>query len=78
MGDSGRLVVAGGAMTVALAAALAALVLAIAALLSVLRSRLCTAMKIVWVGVVLAARFLGSLAWFAVGRRSTEHRATSH
>ncbi|MFE2875091.1 PLD nuclease N-terminal domain-containing protein [Streptomyces roseus] len=78
MGDTGRLVVAGGAMTIALAAALAALILAIAALLSVLRSRLCTATKIAWAAVVLAAPFLGSLAWFALGRRGTARRTASH
>ncbi|MFB7781975.1 PLDc N-terminal domain-containing protein [Streptomyces vinaceus] len=77
MGDTGRLVLAGGAMTVALAAALAALVLAIAALLSVLRSGLCTAAKILWVAVVLAAPFLGSLAWFALGRSRARRRTAS-
>ncbi|ROQ88950.1 phospholipase D-like protein [Streptomyces sp. 2132.2] len=68
MGDTGRLALAGGAMSIALAAALAALVLAIAALLSVVRSGLCTAMKVLWVAIVLAAPFLGSLVWFALRR----------
>ncbi|MEU9127596.1 PLD nuclease N-terminal domain-containing protein [Kitasatospora sp. NPDC048540] len=76
MGDTGRLVLAGGAMTVALAAALAALLLAVAALVSVVRSRHCTATKILWLAIVLLAPFLGSLAWFALGRRG--RRAASH
>ncbi|MFI1769770.1 PLD nuclease N-terminal domain-containing protein [Streptomyces sp. NPDC020800] len=78
MGNTGRLVVAGGAITIALAAALAALLLALAALVSVLRSRLCNATKILWVAIVLVSPFLGSLAWFALGRRGTEHRTASH
>ncbi|WP_267002877.1 MULTISPECIES: PLD nuclease N-terminal domain-containing protein [unclassified Streptomyces] len=78
MGNTGRLVLAGGAMTTALAAALAALLLAVATLLSVLRSRHCNAMKALWVAIVLAAPFLGSLAWLTLGRRAGEHRTASH
>ncbi|MGW2994049.1 PLD nuclease N-terminal domain-containing protein [Streptomyces sp. NPDC001193] len=77
MGDTGRLALAGGVMATALAAALAALLLAIAALLSVLRSGHCNAVKILWVVIVLVAPFLGSLAWFALGRRGIEHRTAS-
>ncbi|MEV4611098.1 PLD nuclease N-terminal domain-containing protein [Kitasatospora sp. NPDC049258] len=78
IGDTGRLVLAGGVMTMALAAALAALLLAVAALVSVLRSRLCNATKILWLAIVLFAPFLGSLAWFAFGRRGTGRRTASH
>ncbi|MFF4098742.1 PLD nuclease N-terminal domain-containing protein [Streptomyces sp. NPDC001903] len=64
-------------MAIALATALAALLLAVAALLSVLRSEHCNAAKALWVVIVLAAPFLGSLVWFALGRRGTEHRKAS-
>ncbi|MFI5666294.1 PLD nuclease N-terminal domain-containing protein [Streptomyces sp. NPDC051704] len=77
MGDTGRLALAGGAMAIALAAALAALLLTVAALVSVLRSSHCNAAKILWLAIVLVAPFLGSLAWFVLGRRGTEVRTAS-
>jgi Phospholipase_D-nuclease N-terminal len=42
---------------------------AILALVSILRSGQDVVLTVVWCGVVLVAPLLGSLAWFAVGRR---------
>lgn len=47
---------------------LAYVVLFVRALLSVLRSPHSGGMKLVWCVVILAAPFLGSLAWFVIGR----------
>lgn len=52
------------------------LALVISALVSVLRSRLGGGMKFFWAVVVLAAPVLGSLAWFVIGRRDAERRAS--
>ncbi|MFJ9783212.1 PLD nuclease N-terminal domain-containing protein [Amycolatopsis sp. NPDC101161] len=48
---------------------LAFVVLFLAALVSILGSRLTGGMKLVWVIFAFCAPFLGSLLWFAVGRR---------
>lgn len=48
---------------------LAFVVLFVAALVSILGSRLTGGMKLVWVIFAFCAPFLGSLLWFAVGRR---------
>ncbi len=51
-------------------AAVAAFVLFIAALVSILKaSRASTGEKVIWVLVVLILPLLGSIVWFAVGRR---------
>lgn len=52
------------------------LALVIGTLVSVLRSALGGGMKFLWVVVVLAAPVLGSLAWFVIGRRDAERRAS--
>jgi hypothetical protein len=41
----------------------------VGALVSVLRSRLPGGMKLVWCVLVVVAPFLGSLLWFAIGRK---------
>ncbi|HEY3472919.1 MAG TPA: PLD nuclease N-terminal domain-containing protein [Amycolatopsis sp.] len=51
------------------AVVLAFAVLFLAALISILGSRLTGGMKLVWVIFAFCAPFLGSLLWFAVGRR---------
>ncbi len=48
---------------------LAFVVLFLAALISIVGSRLTGGMKLVWVIFAFCAPFLGSLLWFAVGRR---------
>ncbi|MGW5714659.1 PLD nuclease N-terminal domain-containing protein [Amycolatopsis sp. NPDC003865] len=48
---------------------LAFAVLFLAALVSILGSRLSGGMKLVWVIFAFCAPFLGSLLWFAIGRR---------
>ena len=48
---------------------LAFVVLFFAALVSILGSRLTGGMKLVWVIFAFCAPFLGSLLWFAFGRR---------
>jgi membrane protein implicated in regulation of membrane protease activity len=72
LGHGGRVALAGGVTAVALAAVLANFLLAIGALVSVLRSRLGGGMKFLWVMFVFVAPFLGSLAWFVIGRRDAE------
>ncbi|WP_223198546.1 PLD nuclease N-terminal domain-containing protein [Solihabitans fulvus] len=60
-----------GTATVGLALiGLSYVLLVVAALVSVLRSRLDGGMKAVWVLLVWLAPFVGSIAWFLVGRRS--------
>ncbi|MEC3918384.1 PLD nuclease N-terminal domain-containing protein [Nocardia sp. CDC160] len=55
-----------------LAVALAAVVLFIAALVSVVRSRTYAAGgKAIWALLILAFPFLGPVAWFLFGRKST-------
>jgi len=51
------------------AVVLAFVVLFLSALVSILGSRLTGGMKLVWVIFAFCAPFLGSLLWFAVGRR---------
>jgi len=49
---------------------IAAFVLFIAALVSIARAqRASTGEKVIWILVVLILPFLGSIVWFAVGRR---------
>lgn len=84
--QSAQLLAAGGPAPNALAARAIAvvlvavvgslLVLTIGALVSILRSRLGGGMKFLWVVLVLAAPLLGSLAWFAIGRRDAERRTS--
>lgn len=52
------------------------LALVIGALVSVVRSPLGGGMKVLWAVLVLAAPVLGSLAWFAIGRRDSRRRAS--
>lgn len=52
------------------------LALVIGTLVSVLRSALGGGMKFLWVVAVLAAPVLGSLAWFVIGRRDADRRAS--
>lgn len=52
------------------------LTLVISALISVLRSPHGGGMKALWALLVLAAPVLGSLAWFVIGRRDAERRAS--
>jgi hypothetical protein len=54
---------------VAAIAAVAFVVLVIAAVISVIGSELGAGMKLAWIVFVVVAPFLGSLAWFVVGRR---------
>jgi hypothetical protein len=48
--------------------------LVIGALVSIVKSRMEGGMKLVWCVFVFVAPFLGSLAWFWVGRKSAEAR----
>ncbi|WP_410667531.1 PLD nuclease N-terminal domain-containing protein [Amycolatopsis sp. cmx-4-68] len=57
------------ALALAGAAVLAFAVLFLSALVSILGSRLTGGMKLVWVVFAFCAPFLGSLLWFAFGRR---------
>lgn len=75
-GDRGGIILAGGVVLVGIAAVVGFLVLTIGALLSILGSRLGGGMKFIWVVLVFAAPFLGSLAWFVIGRRDAERRAS--
>ncbi len=62
----------GTALTVILAVlTIAALILWIAAIVSVLRtSRLTGGGKLLWIAVILAYPFLGSIGWFIAGRKA--------
>jgi hypothetical protein len=61
----------GGAVAVVfLLLALAFLVFFIAALVSILKSPQSGGMKLVWVVFAFCAPFLGSLLWFAIGRKA--------
>jgi hypothetical protein len=57
------------ALGLAGAVVLAFVVLFVSALFSILGSRLTGGMKLVWVVFAFCAPFLGSLLWFAFGRR---------
>jgi membrane protein implicated in regulation of membrane protease activity len=50
-------------------AGVAFVVLVVAAVISVIGSQLGAGMKLAWIVFVVVAPFLGSLAWFVVGRR---------
>ncbi|MGI5507324.1 PLD nuclease N-terminal domain-containing protein [Lentzea sp. CA-135723] len=61
----------GGGLVLVLLGSLALLVFWIAALVSVLAAPVGCGAKILWLLVVFALPFVGSLLWFVVGRRTT-------
>lgn len=60
----------GGGLVLGLLVAVALLVLWIAALISVLGAPIGCGAKILWLLVVFALPFLGSVLWFVAGRRT--------
>ncbi|UQA92091.1 PLD nuclease N-terminal domain-containing protein [Streptomyces halobius] len=71
LAPTGDIMIAGAVAAVALGA----LALFFGALLSIVRSDLTSGMKLVWLVFSLMAPFLGSLLWFLIGRRDSQHRA---
>lgn len=53
----------------ALALLLAYVVFAACALISIAKSRETSIPKVIWMLIVVVAPFIGSIVWFAVGRR---------
>ncbi|NMI00971.1 PLDc_N domain-containing protein [Pseudonocardia sp. K10HN5] len=65
-------ILGGALIAVTAIAGVAFVVLVVAAVISIIRSELGAGMKLVWIVFVVVAPFLGSLAWFAVGRRDAQ------
>lgn len=75
--STGGLIGSGILVGAALLLVIGQVVLFIAALVSVLRSPLTGAMKLVWVVVAFIAPFLGPVLWFVIGRRDARNRAVT-